>query len=268
MVDRLDRVTARRSETAFLPSLALSAQASGKLTFFARYQEGFRPGGLAVSGPFVNRFESDDVAAFEAGMRYGLPGRGPIDLSASIAYTRWNDVQADLVDMAGFPSTANIGDGRIHTLDLKAGWRPIAGLSAEFSAVFNDSRLSDPRSGFGLLAASSLPNVADINARLAVGYEARISDDMRLELGGSVRYAGTSRLGIGPVLDQPQGDWVEVDLGARLQRDSHALTIDVSNLLDTVGNRFAMGSPFTLLYGRQITPLRPRTLRIGWETSF
>jgi hypothetical protein len=46
------------------------------------------------------------------------------------------------------------------------------------------------------------------------------------------------------------------------------ISLIVSNLLDKRGNRFAFGSPFTLLDRRQITPLRPRTVRLGFETRF
>ncbi len=41
----------------------------------------------------------------------------------------------------------------------------------------------------------------------------------------------------------------------------------LQHLLDTRGNRFALGTPFTT--GRdQVTPLRPRTLRIAIDTRF
>jgi hypothetical protein len=41
----------------------------------------------------------------------------------------------------------------------------------------------------------------------------------------------------------------------------------VSNLFDAVGNRFALGTPFAV-GNNQITPLRPRTIRIGIERAF
>jgi hypothetical protein len=42
----------------------------------------------------------------------------------------------------------------------------------------------------------------------------------------------------------------------------------VSNLFDARGNRFALGSPFLIRDGGQITPLRPRAVRIGVEMAF
>jgi len=46
-----------------------------------------------------------------------------------------------------------------------------------------------------------------------------------------------------------------------------AVSIGISNLFDAVGNRFALGTPFAI-GSNQITPLRPRTIRIGIEHAF
>ena len=45
------------------------------------------------------------------------------------------------------------------------------------------------------------------------------------------------------------------------------VTLGVTNLADTVGNRFALGTPFRVGRG-QITPLRPRTVRLGLDAAF
>jgi hypothetical protein len=42
----------------------------------------------------------------------------------------------------------------------------------------------------------------------------------------------------------------------------------LTNLTDETGNRFALGSPLMLGREQQVTPLRPRTLRIGLEAAF
>jgi outer membrane receptor protein involved in Fe transport len=262
------RAQANRSETAFLPSLALAARPAANLLLFARYQEGFRPGGLAVSGDFVQRFRSDRVSTFEAGARYGRPRAGLFDAALSFAYTRWRNVQADIVTMDGFPTTANIGDGRIYSLDLRAGWRPLAGVHVEASGTFNDSLVTNPAPSIILDPASPLPNVARYNGRLGVDYETAISDGVDLRLAAAARYVGRSRLGIGAIFGEPQGDWLDLTAGARLELQRHAITLGVTNLLDANGNRFALGSPFTLVEDPQVTPLRPRTVRLGWEVRF
>jgi outer membrane receptor protein involved in Fe transport len=280
--------SASRKESAFLPSVALSWEAAPRLLVFARYQESFRPGGLALEGNvfrvtdmgaptgtviaasdmFIRRFRNDNLASFETGLRYGRSGAGAFDVSASFAYTRWNDIQADTVSLFGFPTTANIGDGRIYSVELRAGWRPLPGLSLEAAALYNDSRVVDPFPGIVIQPDFPLPNVADLGARAAVDYQTALTPDLDLRLGASIRYIGESVLGVGPILGDKQGEVTDIGLSARLEHGPHAFTLNVTNLLDEAGNRFAMGSPFTLVENPQVTPLRPRSVRIGWQFAF
>jgi iron complex outermembrane recepter protein len=286
--DAARAANASRDESAFLPSLALAWEAAPRLLFFARYQESFRPGGLAVEGNvfrvtaqggptdtvvalndmIIRRFRNDNLSSFEAGVRYGRSGAGAFDFSASLAYTRWNDIQADTVSVFGFPTTANIGDGRIFSFELRAGWRPLPGLSLEAAALINDSRVVDPFPGIMIQPDFPLPNVADFGARGAVDYQIPLSPDLNLRLNGSIRYVGESVLGVGPILGEKQGEVTDIGLGARLERGPHAFTLSVTNLLDEAGNRFALGSPFTLVQNPQVTPLRPRSVRLGWQFAF
>jgi hypothetical protein len=126
----------------------------------------------------------------------------------------------------------------------------------------------DPYPGIVLQPDFTLPNVADIGARGAVDYQLALAPDLDLRLGASIRYIGKSVLGVGPILGDRQGEVTDLSLGARLEHGSHAFTFNVTNLLDEAGNRFAMGSPFTLIENPQVTPLRPRSLRIGWQFAF
>ncbi len=259
---------ANRGETAFLPSVALAWNARSDLLLYARYQEGFRPGGLAVSDLFIQRFRNDHLSSLETGLRYGRPGAGPWDISLAGVYTRWTDIQADTISMSGIPTTANIGDGRIFTLEARLGWAPLPGLRFEAAAIANDSRVTNPVPGIDIVSGFPLPNVADFSARLAADYHATLASGIGLRLNGTARYVGSSVLGVGPILGNPQGDLFEVGLGARLERGPHVISLTVTNLLDEAGNRFAMGSPFTLIENPQVTPLRPRSLRLGWQIAF
>jgi hypothetical protein len=69
-------------------------------------------------------------------------------------------------------------------------------------------------------------------------------------------------------LGDTQGPSSDISIGARGDWKDHAFKLGISNLLDTRGNQFAIGSPFLVSELRQITPPRPRTIRIGWETRF
>jgi iron complex outermembrane recepter protein len=261
-------LAAQRDQVAFLPSASVSVRPSEAVLVYLRYQEGFRPGGLSATSISVERFESDRVRTIEGGMRYGLPGENAFDASLSFAHTRWSDIQADTIDLSGFPRTTNIGNGRIYSIDARIGWRPLSGLSLEAAGLFNDSLVTNPLPNIILTPRSPLPNVARWNARFSAEYRHDLSDAALLRVGAAGRYVGKSRLGIGPILGQDQGDWFDLTLNARLEFDRHAFTFGATNLIDQAGNRFALGSPFTVVERPQVTPLVPRTVRIGYEIRF
>lgn len=257
-----------RTETRFLPSLSVVAEPIEGVSLFGRYQEGFRPGGLAVSDDFVRQFANDEVKTIETGVRYGVQGVDRFTLAATFAYTNWNNIQADFVDGQGLPTTANIGNGRIYSWDLRISWMPLPGLSLDAGIVVNDGEITDPQPEFRLATATELPNVAEMGGRVGFDYRTFLSDRADLRVNGWARYIGKSRLGVGPILGGPQGDYVDTALTARVGWERFGVTLGMTNLLDSQGNRFSLGSPFDLFRGDAITPLKPRTIRIGIDTRF
>lgn len=257
---------ADRTETIFLPSVGLLTDAVPGVALFLRYQQGFRPGGLAVDDYRVQRFRNDRIATLEAGIRRGLPGLDTIAGSASFAYTKWKNIQADLVDRQGLPTTANIGDGRIYTLEGRISWRPMRHLSIDGSIIYNDSRLDQPTAFIRSLSLAnrslSLPNVANLGGRIGIDYRKPLSNGGVLRLSGAARYVGRSRLGVGPVFGGKQGDYLDTSLSGSWSMGPLELSLGVTNLLDSIGDRFALGTPFDLR-GDHYTPMRPRTVRLG-----
>ena len=79
---------------------------------------------------------------------------------------------------------------------------------------------------------------------------------------------GRSKLGIGEPLDLAQGRFVNASIGARLSRGAVGFSLDIANLADARGNRFAFGNPFGVASGDQITPMVPRRVRIGIDARF
>ena len=262
---------ADRSETIFLPSASLLTDAIPDVTLYARFQQGFRPGGLAVDDQRVRRFQNDRASTIEIGARKGVPGRDILAASANIAYTDWRDIQADVTDRIGLPTTANIGDGRIYTVEGRIVLRPLRALTLDASLIYNDSRLTRPTDFVRALsykgASLSLPNVANLGGRLAFDWRMPVGDAASLHLTGSARYVGKSRLGVGPILGQTQGDYVDTSLSASLTRGPVQYSLSLSNLLDSNGNRFSLGTPFNLSPD-YYTPLRPRSVRIGMDFAF
>jgi outer membrane receptor protein involved in Fe transport len=259
---------AARSDTFFLPAAALTATVSPQVAVYVRYQESFRPGGVSLFANSFNLFQHDRLRALESGLRYGSPGRGAFDASAALVYAHWSNLQADTIGPDGFPCAGNFGDGSILALDMSAAWRPLPSLSLDMAALISDTRLEHVDVGFDIDPKSPLPNVAWLNARAAATYRTSFWRGSELQLSAAARYAGKSYFGVGGMFNREQGDWLDVGLGARLSLGATTLSLNVSNLLDQRGNRFAFGSPTTLAHQDHITPLRPRTVRLGIQTRF
>ncbi len=291
-------ITASRTETDLLTTASLMHAVGPGLRVYISYAQGFRPGGLAIDRNFVRRFRHDRVDTWEAGVRFSDLLMRQLDASLSISHNRWRDIQADFIDGNGFPTTANIGNGRITSLSAALTVRATPQFTIEVSGLYNSSRVDtlSPEAN-GLLAqmaerfAQSLPlgvaaitppppvdqnrptdtiripNVASHSLRAAITYATSIGDQ-DLRFNGWAQYIGPSRLGIGPVLGHKQGDYVDGGLAMRYGTDKRAFTVTLTNPLDARGNRFALGTPFRDTDRGFITPLRPRTLRIAVEMAY
>ena len=262
----------QRESLRLSPSAAMTFQLGPGSVAYLRYQQAHRAGGLAVSdsdaGRSVRRFETDSLSSMEAGIRLGQLARDRLAFSASVSHARWNDVQADLIDSNGLPFTTNLGDGRINGIEAEATWRPARGLTFELATFVNDSTVHSVGPGSPPLTKGDLPNIADAGGRGAVQYQRQLAPNVSLGLTASLRCVGKSRLGVSPPLDLKQGGYTQSDIGARLDFGRAGVSLDVTNVADVQGNRFSLGNPFSVAQGNQITPLRPRTVRLGIDAAF
>ncbi|MDR7101628.1 TonB-dependent receptor domain-containing protein [Croceicoccus sp. BE223] len=259
-------VTEHRTAIDVLPSVALHSELSDRTVLYVRYQEGFRPGGLAIESEFVRRFRSDRTATYEIGARHGSAASDPLHLAVSLSHTDWRNIQADFIDGSGLPSTANIGDGRIWSASLSGSARLAEGLRLEAGATWNRSKIDEPV--MALRARTrQVPNIAEFAGRVALSYAGDVGSAMRLNADAWLGYIGPSRLGIGPELGNRQGDYLDTGIEVRLGSDAMGLSLTVDNIADVRGNRFSLGTPFSESRD-QVTPLRPRTIRIGLDRRF
>jgi len=253
------------------PTAALTWTPATGVSVFARYQEASRAGGLAVapSGAVGDskRFEADTVGAAELGLRYATADQRWA-ASAVLSWSGWDAVQADLVDLSGLPYTTNIGSGHIYGLEAQLTARPVTGLKLELATFLNDSALSSPAPEFAAADERELPNIAKVGARAAVSYTIPLAPRTELSLDAALRYTGRSYLAIGAPFELPQGKVAEGSAGARLSHGRYAVSLDVTNVTNERGNIFAYGNPFGVAAGNQITPLKPRTIRLGLDAAF
>jgi len=258
-------VEPRNGPARLLPTLALSWRPSSGGIVYARYQQGFRTGGVTIEraqngDPDTARFDPDRIRSYEIGLR-GSAGEAPrISYAASAHHSNWRDIQADLIDAQGFPITRNIGDGTIWGIDANLGLETGSGWRFDLAAALNETNV-DRLAPMGQIIRASIPNVPDIaaNARLAKEWE--WGDDESAGLALSVRYTGRSFLDIDQQVRARQGDFASLDAAVWFETGPFDLRLEALNLTDTQGNRFAFGNPFTARVEDQQTPLRPFTIR-------
>jgi outer membrane receptor protein involved in Fe transport len=270
--DEVDFDEPKRDDFRASPTAAMMWQAGRRVLAYVRYQEGFRAGGLAVtpSGTDViaQRFKSDRIGSVEGGLRFGRKGLDPLSIEAAVSYLKWKNIQADLIDIQGLPYTTNIGNGRIYGFEADVHWRALPSLDVEASAFLNSSALVSPAPAFASAEERDLPNIASEGGRVAARYSTDLATAVALRIDGAVRYVGRSQLGIGTPFDIEQGDYAVGDIGARLDFGRFGISLDVTNVADTRGNRFSFGNPFTVADRLHVTPVRPRTFRIGIDADF
>lgn len=251
------------------PEFGFTHKLSDRLQWFGQYSQGFRTGGLAVArgAGRVASYESDKVLVGQTGLRLFREGDRGIGGYIAISYARWNDIQADLIAANGFPYTANVGDGRILTFEASADWSVIHDVRLRGAVVLARSRLVDPQPDFRTSQGRSLPASPGVTATSRIVWAHKYDRfGLRADLQG--RYVGHSRLGVGPTLDIPYGDYAELGTTAAIALKKVEISIGVENLLNSHANRFAIGNPFAIALRNEATPLRPRTVRVGLSTAF
>ncbi|KRC82244.1 TonB-dependent receptor domain-containing protein [Sphingomonas sp. Root241] len=260
-----------QARVRFAGNAALDWHISPSLSVFLHYQQGFRPGGFAVasgSATQSQQFEADDLSQTELGIRWRDTARDRLSLRAALFAVDWNHVQADLVDSSGLPATANIGSGRIYGLDGEITWRASTVWTLTASGFFNYTNLTGTETEVTNASSITLPNIPQDGVRIGSQWRFELARDVTLTGQASAHYVGQSHLGATPPLNVTQGQYLTSAIGARLDFSRFGISLDVSNIGDARANTFAFGNPFGLSRQNQVTPLRPRTVRLGFDARF
>lgn len=267
---------APRDDRIAAPSAALLYRFGRDATWFARYQQGYRPGGVAIDGQSAQSFGKDTISTAETGLRFGQARGSMVSGQIALAWSQWHNIQADIADRIGLPVTINIGNGRIFSASAQLAIAPTERLAMEAALQFNNSRLSEPLARV-LLAdtrlevaqgRSTLPNVADVSARMALRYGGTINRDWSWDTNLALRYTGRSRFGLGDRFDKLQGGFLQSSMMLRLRRETLDLFMLLSNLADDRSSRFGIGNPFSADLSGQYVPQRPRSITFGVEVGF
>ncbi len=254
-----------RSSTRLDPTLGASWLLAPTVSAYARYQSGFRTGGITVA-PGVGRVADlvpDTIHVAEIGLRKERHGPTGIAGTLGASFTDWRHIQADLVDRTGFPFTTNLGNSHIRGLEGSFSWVPLVGLRIDAAMFLNDTRVTDPDPSLRRQVGTRLPNTPPFAASGSVGYGWSVGADASVSVDAAWRYVGRSTVGTQAPLDVSQGEYGTAHIGGTWTRGRVHVTTTIENLFDVKGDRFAGGNPFALSARNEYTPLRPRTLRVG-----
>ena len=80
--------------------------------------------------------------------------------------------------------------------------------------------------------------------------------------------AATDRDALATLMGESQGDYIDTGVAMRIGNDRRGLSLTLTNLFDSRGNRFSLGTPFVEGNEGFMTPLRPRTLRIAVDVAY
>ena len=114
----------------------------------------------------------------------------------------------------------------------------------------------------------ALPNIPRDGIRIGSAWRFELARDVTLTSEATAHYVGRSYLGATPPLDVTQGQYLVSGIGARIDFARFGISLDISNIGDARANTFAFGNPFGLSRQNQVTPLRPRTVRLGFDARF
>lgn len=244
------------------PSFSLDWRddAAGRFVYL-RYARAVRPGGLNPGSAELRRFVSDELSNLDLGARLQLLDDA-LSVDSALFATRWSHIQSDYLLDTGLVGTRNVGAGRILGLESSMRWALDDLWRIEGAVTLQHARLRSS----DLIATDTedlrLPVVPDLRARASI-IRALPLGAWRAQLRADVNYVGDSRLSFEPALDRRMGDYVRADLALQLQRGPVAVTLQLSNLLNSRADTFAFGNPFAIGTVPQFTPLQPRTLTLG-----
>ncbi|MDD1450404.1 hypothetical protein NHF48_004400 [Sphingomonas sp. H160509] len=243
------------------PSGTLSWHRDDLGLVWLRYASAVRPAGISRTADPTNlRIPGDELQSLELGWRIRAAG-DRLALHGAVFGSAWQHLRSDTVGPDGLLGTVDAGNAVNYGLEL-GGVLNLSPITIDFGATLQRARLTSPSSNTGLDRDDRrLPVVPDISSRLTAS-RTLVAFGSPASVYGVARYTGRTRLSFDPLLDRPAGNYATIDAGATIDRGPWHWSIAVDNLLDSRGNSFGFGNPFTLATSTQTVPIRPRTITL------
>jgi hypothetical protein len=260
------------------PKLALSYRLPDQQLLYVSVEEGHRSGGfntggligtsfaVADSASGVHRkFAGDELWNYEIGAKLAFFA-DRLRLRSAAFYDFWGDIQTDQFLASGLSYTANAGDGRNIGFESEGTFRLTSAFTLRANALVNQPVLTRPNAGF--TAGVPLPGVPNLLAGAGAEYRFGLPMNMSGLLSADARYVGRSQLTFNPNIVAPMGGYVLASLSAQVSFKRWRLAAFLTNPTNEAGNTFSYGNPFNFQQVREVTPQRPRSLRILLSAEF
>ena len=114
----------------------------------------------------------------------------------------------------------------------------------------------------------NLPGVPDLLLGARTEYERPLWGHLTGLLSADARYVGRSQLTFNQAITAPMGGYVVARLSAQVVSDRWRLAAFLSNPTNEGGNTFSYGNPFNFQQVREVTPQRPRSVRVILSVDF
>jgi outer membrane receptor protein involved in Fe transport len=266
------------SASGVSPKLAFSYRLPDQQLLYASIEEGHRSGGFntggligmsfAASGAAAGvhrQFSSDELWNYEVGTKLSfLADR--LRLRSAAFYDVWRDIQTDQFMISGLSYTANAGDGRNIGFENEGEFRLTPSLTLQANVLLDEPELTRPNPGF--TAGVPLPGVPDVLASAGADYRYKLPLGMIGLVSADARYVGRSQLTFNPNIVAPMGGYVLASLSAQVIYHRWRLAAFLTNPTNEAGNTFSYGNPFNFQQVREVTPQRPRSLRMLLSAEF
>ncbi len=260
------------------PKIALSYRLPDRQLIYVSVEEGHRTGGFNTGGligtnfltnsslPGVHRrFGADELWNYEIGAKLAFFG-DRLRLRTAAFYSAWKNIQTDQFLISGISYTANAGDGRNIGLETEAQVSLTSAWTLQANALLDQPVLQKPNPGF--VAGVSLPGVPDVLAGASTEYRFALPWGLTGLLSADARYVGRSQLTFNPLITAPMGGYVLGRLSAQVSSGRWRLAAFLSNPTNEAGNTFSYGNPFNFQQVREVTPQRPRSVRLLLSAEF
>ncbi len=255
----------RTSRKGISPSLAISLKPNGSSYYFLRMASAFRPAGLGIAATAADaEFDSDELNTLELGGRWHSDDRH-LSGHAVLYASRWTNIQSDYLLPSGLIATRNSGRAQIIGAEASGTARVGKGWSVSAGGTMQHSRLEKVAPGVLLAADRQLPVIPAYRLNLGLLKALSIADWHGEASLRAIVY-GPSRLSLDPGLDRRIGGHSIMDFALTARRDRWTLGLVINNILDSDGDTFAFGNPFSVRLDPQNVPLRPRSIvvQVGW----